>query len=105
MEKKLELISVEEKDAKVLTDSIVEVDVYRELYGKAVKDPNYSGVMFRNLLSIYVKSLQNHKELWKRILMQYVGEEKTLYYRDMYKFDTYKKVIFLPQVKETKAEE
>lgn len=96
MRSEKELILVREKDARELTDSIVEVDASRELYEDASKQPNFSPKALKNTLDYFMQALKKHKALWRDILFKYVGEENALQYRDMYRFDTYKKVIFLP---------
>ena len=93
-----ELTTIKEKDAKELSDSIVEVEACRELYEQAAKQPNYSSVALKDVLEYFIQALKKHKALWREILFKYVGEENTLFYRDMYKFDIYKKVIFLPEI-------
>jgi hypothetical protein len=95
MENQKELIPVKEKDAKELTESIVEVEASRELFEEAAKKTNYSSKALTDLLDYFMQALKRHKALWMDLLFKYVGEEKTLFYRDMYRFDMYKKVIFL----------
>ncbi len=92
-----ELITVKEKDARELTDTIVEVEASKELYEVAIHQANYSPQAFRELLNHYMSVLKKHKAIWKSMLVKYVGEENALFYRDMYRFDVYKKVIFLPE--------
>lgn len=92
-----DFVQVKEKDAKELSDSIVEVEAYKELYEKAARQPNYSSAALKDVLDCFMQSLKKHKALWREFLFKYVGEENALYYRDMYKFDVYKKVIFLPE--------
>lgn len=89
------MITVNVRDAKKLTSSIVEVDAYRSLYEKAAIQSDYSPQAFKDLLSRYMSTLKKHKSLWKEMLLKYIGEEDASYYRDMYKFDIIKNVIFL----------
>ena len=56
---------------------------------------NLQAQAFADLLKGYMSALKQHKALWKDILEKYVGEENASYYRDFYRFDVYKKVIFL----------
>jgi hypothetical protein len=95
-----ELVPVNERDAKELTDTIVEVEAYRELYDQALREPDYSPNALKDLLDRFMQALKTHKALWRDLLFQYVGEENALYYRDYYRFDTYKQVIFLQQPEE-----
>jgi len=96
MKNQKEFISMKEKDARELEESIVEVEAYRELYEQAAKQINYAPKALKDVLDCFIQSLKKHKALWKELLFKYVGEENTLYYRDMYKYDVYKRVIFLP---------
>lgn len=100
MNNQQEMVTVKEKDAKELTDSIVEVEACRELYEEAAKQTNYSPKALKDVLDYYMQALKKHKALWRDILFKYVGEENAMYYRDVYRFDTYKKVIFLAEIKE-----
>ena len=98
MKNEKELISVKEKDARELEGSIVEVEAYRELYEQAARQANYAPKALKDVLDCFIQSLKKHKALWKEILLKYVGEENTSYYREMYKYDVYKRVIFLPEI-------
>ena len=99
-----EFVPVIEKDARELTDTIVEVDAYRELYDGALSEPNYSSQALRDILDRFMQALKTHKALWRDLLFKYVGEENALYYRDYYRFDTYKQVIFLQKMEEENYE-
>ncbi len=90
-----ELVPVKEKDARELADTIVEVEACKELYEKAVKQPNYSSHAMKDVLDRFMSALKKHKALWRELLIKYVGEEKAMYYRDVYRYDIFKKVIFL----------
>lgn len=91
------LVIVDEPTAKKLTSSIVEVEAYKSLYEKSVLQHNYPPQAFKNLLNSYMDALIQHKALWKEILIKFVGEDEASLYRDLYKFDIYKKAIFLDQ--------
>lgn len=99
-----EFVPVNERDARELTDTIVEVEAYRELYDQALKETGCSSQALRDILDRFMQALKTHKALWRDLLFQYVGEENALYYRDYYRFDTYKQVIFLQQTGEADYE-
>ena len=44
-----------------------------------------------------MRALKEHKALWRELLIKYAGEENAVYYRDFYRFDMYKRVIFLQE--------
>lgn len=92
-----DLIQVSDKDAKVLTDTIVEVEACQELYQKALNEGNYPQHLFKGILEQYMNALKEHKYKWRETLKKYVEEDDLLYYRDLYLFDIFKKVIFLPE--------
>lgn len=96
-------IDVKEKDARELTDSIIEVEASKELYEKALNKSDYSTKVLKDLLDYHLQALKKHKALWRDILFKYVGEENTLFYRDVYRFDIFKKVIFLPEAEGNKS--
>jgi hypothetical protein len=99
-----EIIPVEGKDARELTDTIVEVEACRELYEQALREPNYTSQAMRDVLDRFMQALKTHKALWRDLLFKYAGEENALYYRDYYRFDTYKQVIFLQKMEEENYE-
>lgn len=102
MKRQNEMILVKEKDAKELASSITEVEASKELYEIAVKQANYSPQALREVLEQYMNSLKKHKEIWRKLLHKYVEEKELLFYRDAYRYDIYKKVIFLPEIEEDK---
>lgn len=90
-----DFISVKGKDARELSDTIVEVEACRELYEQALLQPDYSRQVVKDLLDRFMQALKVHKALWRDLLIKYAGEENAVYYRDYYRFDMYKRVIFL----------
>lgn len=93
-----EFIPVKGKDARELSDTIVEVEACRELYEQALTQTNYSSQALKDILEHFMQTLKKHKALWRDLLVKYVGEENALYYRDYYHFDMYKRVIFLQEM-------
>lgn len=95
--KEQDMIKVNNKDSKQLTDTIVEVEACQELYNEAIADADFPQQIFKGILEKYMKALRIHKEKWRWVQEKYIEEEDLLYYRDAYRFDVYKKVIFLPE--------
>jgi hypothetical protein len=98
------MIPVKGKDAKELSDTIVEVEACRELYEQALTQPVYSSQALTDVLNRFMQALKVHKALWRELLLKYAGEENALYYRDLYRYDTMKKVIFLQETGEVEHE-
>lgn len=97
MKKETNMVAVKERDAKALTKTIVEVEASQELYEKAIADGQHAPLAFKDVLDNYMKSISRHKEVWRDILSKYIDEDGLLFYRDNYRYDVYKKVIFLPE--------
>lgn len=104
MKKQDNFLPVKERDARDLSNSIVEVEASRELYENAAKMIDYNPSAIKDVLDYFIQALKKHKALWKEMLFKYVGEENAAFYRDLYKFDIYKKVIFLPEDMEVQDE-
>jgi hypothetical protein len=88
------LAKVSEEDAKELNDSIVETEACRELYQEATKRVDCPPEALRYVLDYYMQCLKVHKALWRRILVDYVGEETASTLYNILRFDTIKNVIF-----------
>lgn len=92
----VEQIIVRDKDSKLLTKTIVEVEAAQELYNSFVTEQDFNKTQFKELLETYLDKVSIHKEVWRDILRDYVDEDVLSYYRDALRFDVMKKVIFLP---------
>jgi hypothetical protein len=88
------LSKVSDEDAKILNDSIVEVEACIGLFEVAKKKMDCTPMAFKTILEYYMSVLKLHKELWRNILVSYLGEEDASKYYMILRFDPVKKVIF-----------
>jgi hypothetical protein len=95
--KKNNMIELKKQDAKKLHMTIVDVEAHKELYDKELSKTNSDPKLFKELLQSYIESVKIHKEVWKDILDKYVKGEDRAYYRDVYRYDIVKNVIFIPE--------
>lgn len=88
------LCKISDEDAKKLNDSIVEVEACIELFEVSKKKMDCTPIAFKIILEYYMVVLKNHKEIWRNILIQYLGKEDASKFLPILRFDTVKKVIF-----------
>lgn len=93
----MKMVKLEEQDRKELSQSIFEVDASMELYQTAAKDLSMPADRVAILFEFYMKSLKEHKYLWANILNKYMGEDDASTYRNLYRYDVQKNVIFMLQ--------
>jgi nitric oxide synthase oxygenase domain/subunit len=93
----MELINVEDEDAKELTDTAIETDALKEIFDNA-KNQGTDPTIIAEILKEYMQALKNHKTIWNRILVKYVGSDNASKFYRIYRFDMYKKVIFKQQI-------
>jgi len=89
------LIKIEEADNKILQDSIIDLQLSKEIFEMSKNEENSNGSVFRVIMEYYYKSVKEHNFIWSNLLVKYVGEDYASYYKDVYKFDTVRKLIFL----------
>jgi len=82
------------EDAKKLNDSIIEVQICDRLYKESVKRIDISPLALKIILDYYLQSLKLHKQLWKELLIKYIGEDDTATFYNILRFDTVKNLIF-----------
>jgi hypothetical protein len=95
MEELKDMVKVENSDANILLESIIETDASFQIFNEAQRDIRVTPESLKILYDIYMRNLKKHKILWKEILVKYVGEDNASDYQMLYRFDIYKQVIFL----------
>lgn len=88
------LCKVEDGDAKILNDSIVEVEACREFYQSSIRSVETTPIAMKAILDYYMETLKVHKSLWQRLLVKYVGEDVVAEKYMILRFDPVKCVIF-----------
>jgi hypothetical protein len=88
------LCKVTDEDAIRLTNTIVEVEMCKELYDEAAKRTDFNPVALKTVFDYYIHNMKIHKALWSELLIKYIGEDKSSELYRILRFDTIKKVIF-----------
>lgn len=98
MEERKDIIIISNEDAEQLTQTIIAVNATQEIFKKSQTDINITPNGLRLMYEIYMENLKTHKMLWIELLNKYVGEENASTYQQLYRFDMYKKCIFLKKI-------
>ena len=88
------LCKVTDEDAIRLTDTIVEVEMCKELYDESARRVDFNPLALKTIFDYYIHSVKVHKALWRELLVKYIGEDKASELFMILRFDTIKKVIF-----------
>lgn len=87
------MVKISKKDAQTLHDSIVDFDVSKAMFEEAKKDGDKD--ILSTTMRYHLKSAREHQSIWLDMLDKYVGEEYASMYGGRYRYDKYRKVIFL----------
>lgn len=92
------LCKINDHDANELNRSIAQLEISDKVYKSIAKDIDFTPDAFKIVYQYYIKSYQEHKDLWQKILIKYIGEENASKYYKILRFDPIKNVIFKLEV-------
>ena len=87
------LCSVGDEDVQKLVETADEAQICEIKYNQLLQTECPSFV-FKIVLEYYVHTLKIHKQVWREILIKYIGEDEASKYYNILKFDPFKKVIY-----------